>query len=76
MTEEAYRRLSDKVLEALNLALEQEDLGIAEMLINALELALTRGAGGSEFVERRDFSHDIESALEKYDSLRKKVHSA
>lgn len=56
-------RLSDRVLYALELAIEQEDLPIAELLNNALELAMTRNSGGGEFIERRDYPNDVEEAL-------------
>lgn len=66
-----YFRLSDKVLEALKLALEQKDLAIAEFLTRALEMAMTRGAGGAGFTERREFSGDVEAALKALDDLKK-----
>jgi len=67
-----YKRLSDKILEALNLALDQEDFSISEQLMNALELSLTRNAGGAEFTERRDFSDEMDSAMTRFDTLRSK----
>ncbi len=67
-----YKRLSDKILEALNLALDQEDFSISEQLMNALELSLTRNAGGAEFTERRDFSDEMDSAMTRFDALRSK----
>ena len=68
-----YKRLSDKILEAFNLALEQEDAAISELLVNALELSLTRNAGGADFTERRDFADDIDAAMIRYDALRNKA---
>lgn len=56
-------RLSDRILFALELALEQKDLELSESLNNALEMAMTRNTGGGEFVERRDYPKDIETAL-------------
>lgn len=70
MSGNAYQRLSDKILPALNLALEQKDLSIAELLNRALEQALTRGAGGKDFVERREFTAEVEKALETLEALR------
>ena len=67
-----YKRLSDKILEALNLALDQEDFSISEQLMNALELSLTRNAGGAEFTERRDFSDEMDNAMTRFDALRAK----
>ena len=63
-------RLSDKIAEALGLALDQELLDISEALMNALELAMTRNAGGSGFSERRDFPPEIEAIMDRYDELR------
>lgn len=70
---ESKIRLSDRILDALQLALEQEDLKISEYLTQALELAMTRNSGGGEFVERRDFPVELEEALEKLDTLRQKT---
>lgn len=70
MVEKNNERLADRILTALDMAITQEDVDIAEMLENALEMALTRGAGGKDFVERRDFSEDVESALDRLDILR------
>jgi hypothetical protein len=58
-------RLSDRILYAFELALEQEDIPIAENLARALELAMTRNTGGGEFVERRDYPKEIEEAMNK-----------
>ncbi len=67
-----HERLSDKILSALEFAIYQEDKEVAEMLVNALELSMTRKAGGQEFVERRDFPPAIETALTKYEALKNK----
>ncbi len=56
-------RLSDRILFALQLAIEQEDLTIAEQLCGALDMAMTRSTGGGEFIERRNFPKEIEHAL-------------
>lgn len=69
---EIHARLSDKILEALNLALEQEDVQVSEQLINALELAMTRSTGGKEYVERREYPEDVDAALKKYTEIRRK----
>ena len=68
---EKYHRLSDKVLEALDLSLEQKDFEVSDLLCRALEMAMTRGAGGKEFVERREFSEAVEKALTRMDALKK-----
>lgn len=65
-------RLSDRILSALQLALEQDDLKISELLTRSLELAMTRNTGGGEFVERRDYPPEIEEAMGKLYELRDK----
>lgn len=63
-------RLSDRILSALELSLEQDDLKISELLTRALEQSMTRNTGGGEFIERRDYPPEIEAAMEKLDLLR------
>lgn len=63
-------RLSDRILSALDLALEQKDLKISELLTRALEHSMTRNTGGGEFVERRDYPPEIEDAMSRLYSLR------
>ncbi len=70
MADTSYQRLSDKILDAFKLSLDQKDVDIAEMLNRALQMAMTRGAGGKDFVERREFADDVELALEKFETLR------
>jgi len=65
-------RLSDRILSALQLALAQEDVKIAELLSRALELSMTRNTGGGEFIERRDYPAEIEKAMDKLYDLRDK----
>ena len=65
-------RLSDRILSALELALDQDDLKIAETLTRALEMSMTRNTGGGEFVERRDYPPEIEKAMNKLYDLRDK----
>lgn len=64
-------RLSDRILSALEVALDQNDVHIAETLTRALEMAMTRNTGGGEFVERRDYPADMEIAMKKLSELRK-----
>ncbi len=71
MSEKSFERLSDQVLAALTLALTQKDLAVAELLNRALEMAMTRGAGGKSFTERREFTEGVEKAMTQLDSLRK-----
>lgn len=66
-----HARLSDKILEALKLSIEQEDIQIAESLNSALEMAMTRNSGGGEFIERRDYPQEVEDALTKLRALKK-----
>jgi len=67
-----HLRLSDRVLYALELALEQQDLDLAEVLNKALELAMTRNSGGGEFIERRDFPKEIETAMNELRTMKRK----
>lgn len=66
-------RLSDRILTALELALEQEDLAVSEALVNALELSMTRNTGGGEFIERRDYPDEMQNAMDRYSELKHKV---
>ncbi len=63
-------RLSDRILSSLELALQQKDLKIAELLVRALEVSMTRNTGGGEFVERRDYPPEIEKAMDLLYDLR------
>ena len=63
-------RLSDRILYALELALEQEDVAISETLVKALEMSMTRNTGGGEFIERRDYPPEIEEAMKRLKDLR------
>ncbi len=65
------QRLSDRILYAMILAIEQEDVKAADALAKALELAMTRNAGGGEFVERREYPKYIEDVLVRLHDLRK-----
>ena len=71
-----FIRLSDRILFALEMALEQEDVELSESLAKALELAMTRNTGGGEFIERRDYPPEIEAALDKLKEIKKKQASA
>lgn len=65
-------RLSDRILSALELSLDQDDLKISELLTRALEHSMTRNTGGGEFVERRDYPPEIEEAMSRLNDLRDK----
>ena len=63
-------RLSDRILFALELALEQGDLAISELLTRGIEMSMTRNTGGGEFVERRDYPADLETAMKRLNELK------
>jgi hypothetical protein len=65
MVESPMRRLSDKVLTAFNQACDQGDTDIAEMLLRALELILTK-QGGAESDEKRA---DLGAVMDAYGRL-------
>jgi len=62
------RRLADLILVALECAIEQRDETIAALLLQALDLSMTRGAGGPNFTERRTVPPAIARALERLDA--------
>lgn len=62
-------RLSDRILSALQLAVEQKDVKISETLVAAIDLAMTRKTGGGEFVERRDYPPEMERVMSEYRKL-------
>ncbi|MDI1228195.1 MAG: hypothetical protein PSY14_10975 [bacterium] len=66
-----YQRLSDLVTQAMRLALDQKDVAIADILSRALEMSLTRNAGGRDFLERRELSDEVNQALDDLVSLKK-----
>jgi hypothetical protein len=72
MGDKLATRLSDRILFALELALEQGDIPISESLTRALEMSMTRNTGGGEFVERRDYPAAMEEAMKILSDLRRK----
>jgi hypothetical protein len=66
-------RLSDRILFALELALQQDDTRVAETLSKALEMSMTRNTGVGAFVERRDYPVEIEDALDRLIELKSDV---
>lgn len=68
-----YKRLSDRILFAFELAVEQGDLVIADHLMHAMENAITRAAGGKDFTERRDLAPEYQAAISQYEELKAKV---
>ena len=65
------RRLGDRILAALNLALDQDDLDVAEPLERAFEASMTR-FGGPDAIELRDIPEGMERAYERLDALRQR----
>ncbi len=65
------RRLGDRICYALLLAIEQEDLDVAELLERALEAVMTR-FGGPGQVETRDIPEELDAAFDRMDELRRK----
>ena len=63
------RRLGDRILHALELALDQQDLEVCELLGKALETALTR-FGGKGAVDHRPVPEPILAAFDRLDRLR------
>ncbi|MGQ9365211.1 hypothetical protein [Azospirillum sp. ST 5-10] len=63
------RRLGDRILHALELALDEEDLEVSEHLARALEETLTR-FGGAGRTERRGLPAGMLDAFERLDRLR------
>ena len=69
------RRLGDRILASLHLALDREDLEVAEHLERAFESCMTR-FGGPDATELRDIPEDMERAYERLDKLRHQRLSA
>jgi len=67
--------LSDRILSALQISLQKEDLKIPELLTKAMEQSMTRNAGGGEFIERRDYPPEMEEVMGQLHELREK-HSS
>lgn len=69
MIDSADRRLGDRILAALELAIDQQELEIAEQLWRALELALSR-YGGPDAFEKRDPPANLDDVLDRLLALR------
>lgn len=65
-----FARLSDRIFHALDLAIEQEDIAVAELLMTAMEHAMTRNAGGGEFVERRHYPDELLDVIDRLAELK------
>lgn len=66
-----HLRLSDKILDALEYAVQQKDLEIAILLDHALDKAMTRNTGGGDFVERRSYTERMEAVSAALNILKK-----
>jgi hypothetical protein len=62
------RRLSDKILAAFDQACEQRQLEVAEHLVRALELTLTR-EGGPGRADKREEMGPVVAAYERLKAL-------
>lgn len=65
-----FIRLSDRILFALEMAIDQDDIAISNLLVKALDMSMTRNTGGGEFIERRDYPPEIEKAMERLGELK------
>ncbi len=63
-------RLSDRIVYALALAIQQEDVRVANALAESLDLSMTRYTGGGEFVERREYPKYMEDIMLDLKKLR------
>lgn len=70
MTDQDHQRLSDRIFKALELSIEQKDTIIADKLVEAMEMTMTRRTGGSGFEERRNYPAKVEAALDKLAELK------
>jgi len=59
------RRLSDKIIEAHQLALAAGKLDVAELLLNALQVDLS-AIGGDQVVEHREATEALEAAFARH----------
>jgi hypothetical protein len=72
MVDAEKRRLADKVIAALNQACDQNEIEIAEHLVTALELILSRH-GGKESPEKRQELSDIIDAFNRTIELKRQA---
>lgn len=70
MTDPADRRLGDRILAGLELAVDQQELEIADLLWRALELTLSR-YGGPDAVEKREPPVELDEVLDRLLALRR-----
>jgi len=66
------RRLSDKLFSAFQQACEQDDVEVAEIILHALELVLTREQGEAAKSERRTDTGPVVEAYGRLKALKSK----
>ncbi len=69
---EKGRRLSDKIIDAFNMACDKNDLEVAEGLYRILETALTR-QGGRNVSDKREDVEFIREASDRLNTMRETV---
>lgn len=69
---EKGRRLSDKIIDAFDMACDKNDLEVAEGLYRILETALTR-YGGKNIDDRRQNVEFIRQASDRLNAMRETV---
>ena len=69
---EKGRRLSDKIIDAFNMACDKNDLEVAEGLYRIFETALTRH-GGRNVGDRREDVEFIRQASDRLNAMRETV---
>ena len=65
-----FTRISDVILDAVQRALDDRNLPVAEALHQALELVMTRSAGPHD-IERRDIPEDVLKTFDQIEALRR-----
>lgn len=68
-----YQRLSDLIVKAFDLAVDQKDAAIADLLRRALEMTIKRNASGRSQVERRSRIEELEYAVGRLEKLKKSL---
>lgn len=71
--EKHYQRLSDVIIKALELAIEQKDVVISDLLRRALDMTMRRNAASRSNIDRRDTAVEIEKVVEKLEALKREV---
>ena len=72
---ETGRRLSDKIIDAFNMACDKNDLEVAEGLYQVLETALTRH-GGKGVGDKREDVEFIRQASDRLGAMRETASAA